>query len=76
MFDSLDNTDSELPAKSFVLSLFAPAGTDPHVIGDGIMKLWAAANEYYMARGGGVLTFDQFKQMMPALVPVGPYVES
>lgn len=65
----------EPTAKAFTLEAFAPEGTPTQVIGDSLVKLWQAANEYHMARGGGVLTFDEFKQMMPALVPVGPKSE-
>jgi len=64
--------DEELSAKSLAFELVAPEILAPNVIGESLVKLWEAANEYHMARGGGVLTFDEFKQMMPALVPVGP----
>lgn len=74
MLDELRSMGN-LPAKTIVLEAFAPEGTSPHVIGDSLVKLWEAANEYHMAGGGGVLTFDEFKQMMPALVPVGPQSE-
>jgi hypothetical protein len=75
VFDLLDDTGDESRSKAFILDTFAPEGTSPHVIGDAMVKLWEAANEYHMARGGGVLTFDEFKQMVPALVPVGPRSE-
>lgn len=65
----------DYPTSAIEIQLFAPEGTDPKDIGDSMVKLWEAANEYHMARGGGVLTFDEFKQMMPALVPVGPKSE-
>ena len=61
---------------TLTIELFPPEGIDPHDIGDAVVKLWEVANEYHMARGGGVLTFDEFKQMMPALVPVGPKLGS
>lgn len=64
--------DAALLAKAFTLEAFVSEGTDPHALGEAVVKLWEAANEYHMARGGGVLTFDEFKQMIPALVPVGP----
>ena len=69
VFSSLDPG-----ASSLVIELLAGPGVEPHVIGDAVVKLWEVANEYHMALGGGVLTFDEFKQMIPALVPVGPEV--
>jgi len=54
------------------IDLSCPSSVAPEVVGATVVKLWEVANEYHMARGGGVLTFDEFKQMMPALVPVGP----
>jgi hypothetical protein len=60
---------------AFVIELFAGLDANPNVMGESLVKLWEVANEYHMARGGGVLTFDEFKQMMPALVPVGPKAE-
>ncbi len=62
-------------ADAFVLEMRTTEGTEPHIIGAAVVRLWEAANEYHMARGGGVLTFDEFTQMMPALVPVGPKSE-
>jgi hypothetical protein len=62
-------------ANALDVTLFAPERTSPHVIGESLVKLWEAANEYHMAGGGGVLTFDEFKQMVPSLVPVGPQSE-
>ena len=75
MFGPLDDPADEFPANAFVLEMHTPEGTSPHLIGDSLVKLWEVANEYHMARGGGVLTFDDFKQMVPALVPVGPKSE-
>lgn len=69
VFDSLDE-----PAHALLLDLHSEPGADPHIIGDAIVKLWEAANEYHMAKGGGVLTLDEFQQFMPALVPVAPSV--
>lgn len=63
------------PVHYLTLDLYIKPGTDPIVIGDAVVKLWEAANEYHMARGGGVLTLDDFQQLFPALLPVGtgPY---
>ena len=57
---------------SLSIDLFLQPDADPKLVGDAVVKLWAAANEYHMSCGGGVLTFDEFKQLMPALVPVSP----
>lgn len=61
--------------KSLVVELFANANVQPSLMGEAVVKLWEAANEYHMARGGGVLTFDEFKQVIPALDSVGPTAE-
>ena len=72
VFGPLEEFVDNSTAKSFLLELHSPDDTSPHDIGDAVVKLWEVASEYHMARGGGVLTFDEFQQMMPALVPVGP----
>jgi len=70
--DGSKDRQEENSAKALILEILCESDTDPKGIGDAVVKLWEAANEYHMARGGGVLTFDEFKQMIPALVPVGP----
>lgn len=65
-------TDDAGPGKALILELFHNPDTDPKDIGTSVVRLWEVANEYHMTRGGGVLTFDEFKQLIPALVPVGP----
>ena len=62
---------TESNIRGLILELFCRPDTPPEVIGEGLVKLWEAANEYHMARGGGVLTFDDFKQFVGALVPAG-----
>ncbi len=65
-------TEDLAQLRGIVLELHSEPDADPHLIGDAVVKLWEVANEYHMACGGGVLTIDEFKQLMPALVPVGP----
>jgi hypothetical protein len=65
-----------LESVSMILELHSEPDTDPHLIGEAVVKLWEVANEYHMAKGGGVLTLDEFQQFMPALVPVAPSVGS
>lgn len=36
-------------------------------VGDAMVKLWDAMNEYHMASGGGVLSFDDFRSLLEKL---------
>jgi hypothetical protein len=64
-------TETEQKIRGLVLALMAKADTSPEVIEEGLVKLYTAANQYHMARGGGVLNPDSFQQMISSLVPAG-----
>jgi hypothetical protein len=64
-------TETEQKIHGLILALMAKADTSPEVIEEGLVQLYKAANQYHMARGGGVLTPDSFQQMISSLVPAG-----
>lgn len=49
---------------------FDPDESKPKAVADGLFKLWQALNEYHVARGGGILTADDFEQFIGQSVSV------
>lgn len=64
-------TETEQKIRGLALDLLAQADSSPEALEEGLVRLYTAANQYHMARGGGVLTPDSFQQMISSLVPAG-----
>lgn len=62
---------SDVPQRAeLVIEAFARDRATEQMIEDDIVHLFNALNRYHIARSGARLTLDQFRSLLPALVPV------
>jgi hypothetical protein len=68
--DCLSGLPADAPQRSWPAAEWDTGRGSPEVIRRDLFKLYKALNEYHIARGGGRLTIEGFKELIQSAVGV------
>jgi hypothetical protein len=68
--DCLSGPPADAPERSWPVAEWGTGGGSPEVIRRDLSKLYKALNEYHIARGGGRLTIEGFKELIQSAIGV------